>query len=120
MSVIAITPDYHGEMMDSVDKFHGKQLLNIGWDRHLLYASPMCVPVPPEMPFGGLIEGILPTLFGAHPDFERIKWDEIIWLRSGEAFTPDRAASLRDNGLGHKAILRMQTPGLGGIHGSGN
>lgn len=120
MSVIAITPDYHGEMKDSVDKFHGNQLLNIGWDRHLLFASPMCVPVPPDMPFAAVIENVLPTLFGAHPDFARIDWDNVIWLRSGEAFTPDPAASLRDNGLGHKAILRMQTPGLHGVSGSGS
>ncbi len=120
MSVTAITPDYHGEMMDTVDKFHGNQLLNIGWDRHLLFASPMCVPVPPGMPFGALVENVFPTLFAAHPDYARIAWDDVIWLRSGEAFKPDFAASLTDNGLGHKAILRMQTPGLHGISGSGN
>jgi len=120
MSTIAYTADYHGEMKDTVDKFHGNQLLNIGWDRHLLFASPMCVPVPPDMPFGALIENVLPTLFGAHPDFARINWADVRWLRSAEAFVPDFEKSLRDNGLCHKAVLRMQTPQLHGIGGTGN
>ena len=42
------------------------------------------------------------------------------WLRSAEAFEPDFEKSLRENGLGHKAVLRMQTPGLTGIGGTGN
>ena len=119
MSTIAITADYHGEMKDSVDKFHGQQLLNIGWDRHLLFASPMCLPVSPDMPFAAVVQNLLPVLFGAHPDFAQIDWAQVNWLRSGKPFMPDFAASLVDNGLGHKAILRMQTPNLHGIGGSG-
>lgn len=109
---IAFDADYQGDMKDTVDKFHGKQLLNIGWDRHLMFASPLCVPVPPDLPFGVLIDQVLPALFGAHPDFVKIRWAEVRWLRSGQAFVPDRSKSVTDNGLGHKAILRMQTPGL--------
>lgn len=112
MTTVAFDPQYHGEMKDTVDKFHGMQLLNVGWDRHLLFASPMCVTVPPNMLFGALIEQVLTPLFGQHPDFAKICWNEVQWLRSGEHFTPDFEKSLVDNGLKHKAILRMQTPGL--------
>jgi phenol hydroxylase P4 protein len=118
VTTIAITPDYRGELRDTLDKFHGQQLLNVGWDRHLLFAAPMCILVCPDMCFGDLIDTLVPKLFGAHPDFARIRWPDVRWLRSGQAFAPDRAASIRNNGLGHKAILRMQTPGLHGIRGS--
>lgn len=118
MTTIAITADYRGELRDTLDKFHGQQLLNVGWDRHLLFAAPMCVLVRPDMHFGDLIDTLLPTLFGAHPEFTKIRWQDVRWLRSGQVFVPDRATSIRNNGLGHKAILRMQTPGLHGIRGS--
>ena len=47
MTVKAITPDYHGEMKDTADHYRGQQLLYIGWDRHLMFAAPLCIPVPP-------------------------------------------------------------------------
>ncbi len=118
MSTKAIRPGYHGDMKDTADKFHGQQILNIGWDQHLMYATPMCIPVPPGMPFGALVEQVLPGLFGQHPDFARIDWSAVQWMRSGEAFSPQMDRSLADNGLGHKASLRLRTPGLDGLAGA--
>ena len=118
MSVVALSPGYTGEIKDRVENFHGKQLLFIGWEDHLMYCAPMCIPVPPDLPFGALIAEIIPGLYAAHPDTAKIDWSGVVWLRSGEAFTPDAAKSLTDNGLGHKALLRFRTPGLDGINGS--
>lgn len=118
MSVKAIRPDYHGDMKDSVDKFHGNQLLSIGWDQHLMYATPFCIPVPPQMPFGALVEQVLPTLYGQHPQFARIDWSEAQWLRGSQPFQPDMTKSLADNGLGHKALIRFRTPALEGLYGA--
>jgi phenol hydroxylase P4 protein len=119
MSVKAIRPDYHGDMKDSVDKFHGQQLLGIGWDQHLMYATPLCVPVPPQMPFGALVEQVLPALFGQHPQFTQIDWSQVQWLRAGQPFEPALDRSLADNGLAHKSVLRFRTPELAGLYGAG-
>jgi phenol hydroxylase P4 protein len=119
MSVVAITPDYSGEMKDRVENFHGQQLLGIGWEHHLSY-GPLCIPVSPDLPFGVLAGEIIPSLYPAHPDTARIDWSRVEWLRSGKVFTPDPAKSLKDNGLGHKAMLRFRTPGLDGFNGSCN
>ncbi|MDT7837048.1 phenol hydroxylase subunit P4 [Aquabacterium sp. OR-4] len=118
MTVQAISPDYHGSMKDSVEHFHGQQLLNIGWDQHLMFATPLCIPVPPGMPFGALVQQVLPGLYGQHPQFAQIDWAATEWLRSGERFTPAMDQSLADNGLGHKAVLRFRTPGLAGLAGA--
>ena len=118
MPVKAIRPGYHGDMKDAVENFHGQQLLNIGWDRHLMFATPMCIPVPPQLPFGALVEQVLPGLYGQHEDFARIDWSQVRWSRSGEAFVPDPAASLADNGLVHQSMLRFSTPGLHGLYGA--
>ena len=118
MSVKAIRAGYHGDMKDTVDRFHGNQLLNIGWDQHLMYATPFCIPVPPQMPFGALLTQVLPGLYGQHPQFGQIDWNSVQWSRSGASFKPAMDKSLADNGLGHKALIRFRTPGLEGLAGA--
>ena len=118
MAVIALKPGYTGPVADTEDKFHGNRLLYIGWDDHLLFCAPMCVPMPPSMPFGALVKDVLPGLYGSHPDFERIDWSKAEWRDSGKPFKPDFDKSLADNGLVHKSAIRFRTPGLNGIGGS--
>ena len=119
MPTRAITADYHGDMKDTQDKFHGNQLINILWDQHLMFGWPMCVPVAPEMPFGAVVEKVIPQIFSAHPDFAKIDWNTVTWRYQGKPFTPDPAKSIKDNGLKHKATIAFTTPGLTGVGGSG-
>lgn len=93
-------------------------LLYIGWEEHLMFCAPFCLPLPPDMPFGALPTQVLPGIYGEHPDFERIDWSQVQWFRSGQPWTPDPAKSLAENGLGHKDAIRFRTPGLTGIEGS--
>jgi phenol hydroxylase P4 protein len=118
MSVTALAPGYTGEIKDRVENFHGKQLLYIGWEDHLMFCAPLCIPVPPELPFAALTQEIIPALFGAHPDMAKVDWSKVEWFRSGKPFQPDPARSVTDNQLRHKAALRFRTPGLTGIGGS--
>jgi len=114
MPVIALAPDYTGEVRDRVDNFNGIQLMYFGWDRHMLFCSPFTVPVPPSMPFKTLVEDVLKPLLAAHPGGAAIDWERARWLRSATPFVPDPEASLGDNGLGHKSVLRLQTPEAAG------
>src|SRR5690554_5266830 len=102
MGVFVIKPGYTGEIKDRVENFHGNQLLYIGWEDHLMYCAPLCIPVPPTLPFGALMAEIIPDLYAAHPDVEKIDWSKVEWFRSTERFTPDAAKTVTDNGLGHK------------------
>lgn len=117
MPVTAIKP-YTGEVKDSVDKFHGNQLLYIGWEDHLMFCAPFAFPFPPAMRFGDVIEKVLPGAFGEHPDFAKIEWSKAEWFKSGKPCTLDPDKSLADNGLRHKDVIRFRTPGLNGIKGS--
>ncbi|MGB0713663.1 MAG: phenol hydroxylase subunit P4 [Gammaproteobacteria bacterium] len=119
MPVKALRDDYKFPAADAVENFHGNQLVYLGWDHHLLFCAPVAFPLPPEMPFGAFLEQIVPMAYSAHPDFEKIDWAAVTWKLNGEDFTPDPAASLKDNGIGHKAALRLRTPGLDGLSGSG-
>jgi len=117
MSVVAIK-EYPVEIKDTVDKFHGNQLVYVGWDQHLFFCAPFCFPLPPAMPFRDLVEKVMPPAFGAHPEFAQIDWTKAQWLKSGQPFTPAFDRSLAENGIGHKDALRFRTPGLNGIKGS--
>ncbi len=116
MTVTALKP-YSFPSKDSVGKFPAP-LLYIGWEDHLLFSAPHCLPLPPDMPFGALAENVLPGVYGYHPDFAKIDWSKVEWLKSGQPFKPDASKSLADNGLGHKDVIRFRTPGLTGIDGS--
>ena len=118
MTVVALEQGYTGEVKDRVENFHGNQLIFIGWEDHLMFCSPMCIPVPASMPFGALVKEAMPSLFSSHPDWEKIDWDKVQWFRSGKPFAPALDKSLADNGLAHKSMIRFRTPGLTGIQGS--
>ena len=110
--------DYQGIPKDTVDKFHGNQLLYIGWEDHLMFCAPFAFPFPPAMRFGDIVSHVLPGAFGYHPDFAKIDWPAAQWFKSGQPFSPDFDRSLAENGLGHKDVIRFRTPGLTGIKGS--
>ena len=72
------------------------------------------------MPFKALVGEVLPGAFSLHPDFAQIDWERVEWKLNNEPFTPDMEASLDANGVRHKSAIRMRTPGLEGIGGSGS
>ncbi|MDG0024668.1 phenol hydroxylase subunit P4 [Trinickia sp. Y13] len=116
MTVIALKP-YSFPPQDTVEKFPAP-LLYVGWEEHLMFPAPFCLPLPPDTPFGALEAQILPSIYGGHPDFPKIDWSAVQWTLSGNPFTPDREKSLAENGIGHKTLIRFRTPGLNGIKGS--
>ncbi len=119
MSVKSIG-EYPARMKDGVENFHGNQMVIVGWDHHLMVDSPRAFPLPPEMPFSALVHEVMPAAYAPHPEWSRINWDEVQWMLDGEAFNPDMQASLKQNGIGHKSVVRFNTPGLNGIGGSGS
>tara|TARA_R100000005_G_scaffold83854_1_gene51783 strand:- start:73075 stop:73437 length:363 start_codon:yes stop_codon:yes gene_type:complete len=120
MSVAAITPDYVGERRDRLENFHGNQIVYVGWDRHLMFCSPVAFALPPETPFSKLQDEVIPGAFSQHPDFAEIDWSAVVWHLNGAPFLPSRDKSLIEQGVDHKSIIRMATPGLNGIKGSGS
>jgi phenol hydroxylase P4 protein len=112
--------DYEFAPADTVDKFHGGMLLNVGWDGHLMFCAPYVYCLPPSTPFRDLCEKILAHSFGYHPDWAKVDFATVTWLKSGQPFVPDMSKTLAENGLKHKDALRFRTPGLTGIAGSGS
>lgn len=119
MAVIAMK-EYEFSPADTVDKFHGGMLLNVGWDGHLMFCAPYVYCLPPSTPFRDLCEKILAHSFGYHPDWAKVDFATVTWLKSGQPFVPDMSKTLAENGLKHKDALRFRTPGLTGIAGSGS
>lgn len=118
MPVQAIVKEYVGEVKDRRENFGGNQLLFVGWEDHLMFCAPFAFPFPPETRFGDVVEKVLPTAFGYHPEWKQIDWAKVEWKRSGVPFQPDFSRSLAENGLRHKDVIRFRTPGLTGVGGS--
>ncbi len=119
MSVKAIG-DYPALVKDNVENFHGNQMVIVGWDHHLMISSPMAFPLPPEMPFGAFVKEVMPAAYAQHPEWLKISWNDVEWMLDGESFTPNMGSSFKENGVGHKSVIRFKTPGLNGIGGSGS
>lgn len=119
MAINALS-DYVDIDMDAVENFHGNQLVYIDWDKHRMFSGALAFPLPPGMPFGALIEEVIPGSWGTHPLFANIDWGDVQWILDDQEFTPDPAASLAENGIGHKSLLRFITPNDNGIDGCGS
>lgn len=111
--------DYIGEPRESTEKYGDNQLLFVSWDHHLLFAAPFALCLPKAMSFGELLHGPLAQILAPDPDAAKIDWDAVTWSKSDEAFSPDPAKSLADNGIEHKEQLRFVTPGLNTICSTG-
>ncbi len=116
MSVVALDKQYADkvEIRDRLENFHGNQVVYVHWEDHLMFCAALAFPLPPGMPFGALVKEILPTYYGMHPDFAKIDWSKVRWMIDGIETSPRLEASLQDNGVGHKSIIRFWTPGLDG------
>ncbi len=106
---------------DRLANFHGQQLIYVGWDHHTMICAPIALLVSPDLSFGELVDSLLPaSSFALHPDWARIDWATVEWLAANKPVTPQRDASLASQGFGHKTYLRLRTPSLRGIAGTGS
>jgi phenol/toluene 2-monooxygenase (NADH) P4/A4 len=103
---------------DRVENFNGNLMIHLLWDEHLMFVAPISVPVPPDTPFEGLVGAVLPQLYGRHPDFEKIVWQDVEWTLDGASFSPAPDQTLAGQGIAHKSLLRFKTPGLDGLFGA--
>ena len=60
MSVVALER-YEIPARDVRENFPAP-LLYIGWEDHLMFCAPFCLPLPPDTPFGALATAVLPRL----------------------------------------------------------
>ncbi|MEO0315653.1 MAG: hypothetical protein RI928_2109 [Pseudomonadota bacterium] len=116
MNVAAINQEVHASH-DSAAHF-SQPLIYIGWDEHMMFAAPIVQLLSLETSFDELMHKVLPALYGAHPQFALIHWEQVQWFRGSTMFTPRASASLAAHGFTHKSVLRFRTPGLEGLRGS--
>ncbi|WP_433770570.1 phenol hydroxylase subunit P4 [Pseudomonas putida] len=111
---------YNAQPLDHQGNFHGLQLVYLCWEKHLMFCAPFTFPLPPAMPFSDFIEQVVKPSIARHPDAAQVDFSQAQWCLNERPFTPDNAASLIANGIDHKSLLHLYTPGLNGIAGSFN
>ncbi|MGY2260906.1 phenol hydroxylase subunit P4 [Pseudomonas sp. SDO55104_S430] len=111
---------YNAQPLDHQANFHGLQLVYLCWEKHLMFCAPFTFPLPPDMPFGAFIEQVVKPSIASHPDAARVDFSQAQWRLNDQPFSPDNNSSLIANGIDHKSLLHLNTPGLNGIAGSFN
>lgn len=119
MPVTAIGP-YEAIALDRQENFNGLQLVYLCWERHLMFCAPFTWPLPPQMLFADFLTQVLRPALVAHPDAAQVDFTIAHWRLNDRPFVPDPALSLAANGIDHKSLLHLDTPGLNGIAGTGN
>ena len=108
MPVLALK-DYQFSPADTQDKFHGGQLLFVGWDDHLMFCAPLAYCVPPDTRFGDLCEKTLATSYGYHPDWKMVDFTQVTWLKPcrtrGQAQGRTAFSNARSQGAGRFLFL---------------
>lgn len=117
MSVVAIS-EYHAEPKDRVENFHGMQLLYVYWPHHTMFCAPFALLVAPDMTFADLINNVVKPAVAGHPDAPKANFLNAEWRLNQEDFKPNPEATLAANGIDHKSMLTVTTPGLDGIQGT--
>jgi phenol/toluene 2-monooxygenase (NADH) P4/A4 len=116
MSVKAIS-EYITEPKDTVANFNGMQVLYVYWEKHLMFCSPFALLVSPEMTLGAFFDEVLRPAIAAHPDSAQVDFSQAQWRLNDQPFIPDLGAGLLAQGIDHKSMLTLTTPGLTGIKG---
>ncbi|AYF88657.1 phenol hydroxylase subunit P4 [Pseudomonas sp. JS3066] len=111
---------YAAQSLDRQENFNGLQLVYLCWERHLMFCAPFTLPLPPDMPFADFIEQVVKPAIAAHPDAAKVDFAKASWRLDDTEFQPDLTTGLAANGIGHKSLLRLFTPGLDGLNGSFN
>ncbi|MNF17187.1 hypothetical protein D3C80_2205400 [compost metagenome] len=66
------------------------------------------------------IEQVVKPAIALHPDAAQVDFSAVRWRLDEQLFNPDPALGLAANGIGHKSLLHLHTPGLEGLGGSRN
>lgn len=111
---------YTAQSRDRLENFNGMQVVCFGWERHLMFCSPVTFVLAPNMTFAEFLDSVVKPAIAPHPDAAFVDFAKAEWQLDDQPFVPDLAASLSANGIGHKSLLLLSTPGLDGIHGSHN
>ncbi len=109
------TKPYVGVPRDRVANFLGNQIVYFSWDHHLLFGASFQLVLPQGMTIRQVIEGPLTALLAPDPDAAKIDWSMATWLKSNKPWVPDLDRSLVENGIVHKELLRLLTPGLNSL-----
>ena len=105
MPVVAIS-EYKFPSRSRQELYSDDQLVHIWWKGNPFFVSAQCFRFPKAMPFGDLV-GLCKGFFAADPDFNPDAMDSVQWVIDDKEVTPDPAASLEANGVGHKSLVQF-------------
>ena len=105
MATVAIS-EYKFPSRSRQELYGDYQLVHIWWKGNPYFVAASCFRFPKAMPWGALMD-VLKGFFAADPDFVPDSLDTATWVIDDKVVTPDPAASLEENGVGHKSLVQF-------------
>lgn len=100
--------DYKYPAADRAELFGEDQLLYVHWLGNPLFCSAGCFRAPQAMTFNDFVAEIVNPWAATDPDFDPSSITG--WTLFDDDFDPgDGSSSLKDLGVGHKALLKFTT-----------
>lgn len=99
--------DYDFPSKDRIENFGDDQLVYVNWDGNPLLCSAAAFRAPQAMPFGAFLSEIVVPWASSDPAFDPASITG--WRLFDDPIEPTEDASLRDLGIGHKALLKFRT-----------
>lgn len=115
MAVKAIS-EYTAVPSDLVENFNGMQLLYVHWQNHIMFCAPFALLVSPDATLPEVFASHIQPAIAPHPESAKVKYDDIQWTLNGESYEPSQSDTLLAQGIDHKSMLTMTTPGLNGLY----
>ena len=99
--------DYDFPSADRQELYGDDQLVYVHWEGNLFFCSAACFRAPSDMPVGDFLTDIVGPWAASDPDFDPASVGS--WRLFDEPIELDDDRSLRDHGIGHKALLKFRT-----------
>ena len=99
--------DYRFPSADRAENFGDDQLVYVHWRGNLLFSAAACFRAPKAMTFGEFKAAMVDGWASSDPDYDPTAVGE--WRLFGKPLDVDPGTSMRDLGIGHKALLSFAT-----------
>jgi phenol hydroxylase P4 protein len=107
MAVVALKEGYEFPSRSRQELYGDDQLLHVMWRNNRMFAAAATFRAPQVMPFADFLEALVNPWAGSDPAF--VPGSPKGWKLDGQAWEPDPAKGLREQGIGHKSLITFET-----------
>lgn len=107
MAVVALREGYEFPSRSRQELYGDDQLLHVMWRNNRMFCAAATFRAPQAMPFSEFLGALVDPWAASDPAF--VPGSQTRWTVDGQAWEPDPAKGLREQGVGHKSLITFET-----------